>query len=156
MIKKILLIIVPLLFLSGCAYHLTTDVRIDQNGKILVEEKVDQPTIQKIEDLSQKTYLAYQGFTKKDWGIVVTRELSLSISSLSAFNEDVANLTFSFTLPGKILKTNADKIENGNLFWTTFKEDQIYVQSRQIRWWLITGLGAALFLILFYYFTKRK
>lgn len=153
---KLAILIIMLIFLSGCTSRLITDVRVDEEGKILIEEKIDQPTLQKIEDLSKKTYLAYQGFTKKDWGLVVNYELSLSISSLSAFNEDVSKLSFSFTIPGKLIETNADVISGQELKWNSFEEDEIYARSRQIRWWLIGFIGGAVFLYLFYLLTRKK
>lgn len=154
--KKIFIILFVILFLSGCTSRLTTDVRIDEEGKILVEEKIDQPTISKIENLEKRTYLAYQGFTKKDWGIVIFYELRLNINSLSAFDEDVANLSFSFTVPGKLKETNADKIEGEKLIWTTFKEDEIFARSQEIRWWLVSGLGAVIFLYLLSFVFKKR
>lgn len=153
--KKILLLILILFFLSGCTSRLITDVRIDQDGKILIEEKVDQPTIERIENIEKRTYLAYQGFTKKDWGLVINYELRLSISSLSALDQDVTKLSFSFILPGELIETNADEVKENELIWNSFEEDEIFAHSRQIRWWLIVSIGVAVLLYLFYFFTRR-
>lgn len=136
-IFRIITLVGLVLFLAGCSSGLTTDVRVGDSGQIIIDEKTDQPTIQKLENISSRASLAYQGFFKKDYGFVVFYSLRLSVSDLSGVNAGNERLELRFTMPGEITDSNADEVVDNVLKWTSFNEDTAYAKSKYIRWWLI-------------------
>lgn len=145
-IIKVIILFGLVLFLTGCSSGLTTDVRVGESGQIIIDEKIDQPTIQKLENISSKASLAYQGFSKKDWGFVVFYNLRLAVSDLSGVNTNHESLELRFTMPGEITDSNADEVVDNTLKWTSFNEDAVYAKSRNIRWWLIAVVIVVLIL----------
>jgi hypothetical protein len=70
-----------------------------------------------------------------------------------AMLEDMFNLSWTFTLPGKITKSNADVVEGNSATWyldiESFENDHyLMVQSKLINWPVIAGIGAGVVIII--------
>jgi hypothetical protein len=145
--KKIIPLIIGLLFLSGCTTKFAMDVEVP-GQEVVVHQEADQLSISSLQELGSTLNIVSQRFTKKDWLIVVFYDFNLEISSLSQIPEaEGTNLKFTTTLPGKITHNNGEKIDKNTVSWDLNKTNQMSASSRDIRWWQTLLILFGLFVI---------
>lgn len=158
-IIKILLIF-GVIFFSGCQSSTFKINVIGQSNKIVIEHNFDTSFLQKIQNITPGFLVASEKFTKHDFLFFVIYEFKIGLGDgiLEKKNTLPEGFPYGFEfkvkLPGKIRKTNADKIENSTAIWQLSAGDtlDLWAKSIKVRYWVLIILG----LILVIFKSRRK
>lgn len=134
-----------------------------EEGKVHYAVSFKFENVEQLKKLSEATSKGTQGFktsgirlTKRDRILFAVYDFSekipASTAKVSPEQEKLAkaiSLTYKLTLPGRIIKSNADKIEENSATWriSALKGGEVRASSRYIRWWVV-GVVALLLLLI--------
>lgn len=126
---------------TGCTSRFDITVK-SQGGSVLVHHQGDAllpanlfPTVPGFPIVEEK-------FSKKDYGILAYYRfqfgLSSALSEQREFKTDFP-LMLSLTLPGKVLRTNAGRVEENVVVWDIKPGEKLeaYAETRHVRWLLV-------------------
>lgn len=136
------LLIVILLIASLGRRNFNTVFRLSQDGRILVEQSTADLSVPFFRNITQKAYFASEEYTQKDYIFWTDYSLKISLNPSLIQKETNEKFRISLALPGKIVTTNADHIENKKAIWEGLRQN-IDLKTRKIRWEI-----SALFLVL--------
>ncbi len=134
-----------------------------EEGKVHYAVSFKFENVRELRKLSEATSRGTQGLktsgirlTKKERILFATYDFSekipASTAKVSPEQEKLAkaiSLTYKLALPGRIIKSNADEIEENSATWriSALKGGEVRASSRYIRWWVV-GVVALLLLLI--------
>lgn len=129
-------ILLGILFYSLLFSSFTVDIEFTPQEELKVEEKADQKLPSTLPKFIQNR-LAYQNYSKTDFLLGVIYNFNLQIEEDILETNRIPSFEFSLTLPGKVIMSNASRVEGNKIIWQEIPQDHFFAQSYTIRWWLV-------------------
>lgn len=151
--KKVkILLILGIIFFSGCQVSTLKINVIGQDNKVVIEHNFDTSFLQKIQNITPGFSIAQEKLTKHDFLFFVLYEFKMGLGDGLLEKKETLPYDFPYgfefrvKLPGKIRKTNADKIEGSTAIWQISSGDtfDLWAKSVKVRYWTLVILGLTL------------
>lgn len=140
--KKIYYFLLITFLFMGCA-NTSSDIKVKgkESGEIIIDCNLDQNILGKFSSITPGYFIASVNSSKKDFLFVVEYSFTFNLgqNEKSSIPVDFP-LEFYIKVPGKIIKSNAQKIEYNTATWKFNRGEEVFnlaLKSRYIRWYLI-------------------
>lgn len=154
--KKFFLFFLPFLLIGCVSTSSKLKVTSKDTGEIIVDCSLDENLLKEISRITPGYFIAGVNFSRKDFLFIVEYNFNLSLGYEKSYPYSLEfPLEIHLKFPGKITKTNAEKVKQNIAVWEFNRYEgihSIYLHSRYIRWYLIAGI---IFLILVYRYSRK-
>ncbi len=125
--------------------------RVGPDGRILLDARSDESPVARVRNLPSAV-LGEAVMRKKSWLVATAYQFTLQVRPEVApgLSGPVRGLEVVVSLPGRVSRSNANRIEEGRAVWDRLPGGPLRVETRAVHWGrilLIVALMVAVFLL---------